>query len=127
MGTGTMRFARGLMCLAVPLLVGCAAAETMPGDAAGAPGETSFVVQNDHTNRRDLIVYLEPEGRGERRQLGRVAAGQTGTFAVEAERGFYRLIAAHDLGDMRSDRFNLLGPSTVRWQLSVGRILVNRH
>jgi hypothetical protein len=127
MGTGKMRITRTLMWLMVPLLAACAAAEPMPGDAAGVPGETSIVVQNDHTNRRDLIVYLEPEGRGERRQLGRVAAGQTGTFSVEAERGFYRLIAAHDLGDMRSSRFNLLGPSTVRWQLSVDRVLVNRR
>jgi hypothetical protein len=128
MGAGTGRAVRAAAWLWVPLLAACAAAETVPGDGAGlaAPGATVFVVQNDHTSRRDMIIYLEPEGRGERRQLGRVETGATTTLTAEVERGYYRLIAAHDMGDFRSARFNVLAPSQVRWQMATGRITVSR-
>jgi hypothetical protein len=127
------RFWSGMVLVVAVAAGGCASGQpgvagTEPATAAAAAEGMSVVtIQNDHTSRRDIMVYVEPEGRGERQNLGRVPAGQTTSFTVNLERGFYRLVAGHDMGDIRSNRFNVSAPSTVQWQLNAGRLQVSRR
>lgn len=121
------RMVRAAMVLLVTAAAACATSPEPAADPSAAVGatDTQFIIQNNHTDGRDMIVYLEPQGRGERHRLGTAPAGQTATFNHTPERGYYELIVAHNMGDMRSDRFNIPGPSTVRWVLNTNRLTVS--
>ena len=125
------RMSRGPVRLAAVLLAAlstaCAAntagsSEPAAGSDDAVAGANVFVVQNNHMEGRDVIVYLTPEGRGERQRLGTVGAGETATFTQPVERGYYTLTAAHNLGENTSSRFNIAGPGTVTWVLSTNRV-----
>lgn len=125
MSTGPVR--TGLYMLAAALVSACAAgtAADPVNDTSGAvAGASVFVVQNNQATSGDIIVYLEPDGRGQRHTLGTVAAGATGTFNHTADRGYYTLIAADNRGQSESSRFNIPGPSTVTWIRSTNRVTV---
>ena len=110
------------------VLGGCAANTAVEADAApagAAMSVTTVTVRNNHSQGRDMVIYLEPSGRDERRTLGTVAAGATATFNVESVRGYYTMIAAHNLGEVSSDRFNIPGPSTITWTLQPSRVVVS--
>jgi hypothetical protein len=121
---------RSLLACAVlvpaAFMLGCASASTPAPDeaAGGAPGASTVTVVNNHTSNREMIIYLEPQGRGERQTLGTVAPGQTTTFSHSIDTGYYELTAAHDLGELDSTRFNVQGPSEVRWVLNTNRVTV---
>jgi hypothetical protein len=127
------RVSRGAVHASVLLLAAlsaaCAAntaADSEPvTETAVVGGASVFVVQNNQADGRDIVVYLEPEGRGERRTLGTVGVGRTGTFNHDAARGYYTLIAAHNFGESKSSRFNVPGPSRVTWVLSTDRVTVD--
>ena len=121
---------RGAALLLVTFTMGCAAATSAEEGAAaeaGASGTSAIAVQNNHTVSSDMALYLEPEGRGERQSLGVVAAGETRTLNVNVERGYYVLIAAHNRGEVRSNRFNVTGPSTINWVMASNRLTVTRR
>lgn len=118
---------------AVPALLlacvvgGCAAnpsPETEAASADAVTGNTTVTVRNNHSEGRDMVIYLEPSGRDERRTLGTVAAGGTAAFNVQSVRGYYTLIAAHNMGEITSDRFNIPGPSEITWTLQPSRVVV---
>lgn len=105
----------------------CASAPAAEQDMGNATAALStIVVQNNHGDGRDLIIYLEPQGRGERQQLGVVAVNQTRTFTHAMEAGYYTFIAGHNLGDVESERFNITGPSDIRWTLVPNRVTTSR-
>ena len=109
------------------LIGGCAANPSPEAEGASAnavTGITTVTVRNNHSEGRDLVIYLEPSGRDERRTLGTVAAGASATFNVASVRGYYTLIAAHNLGEINSSRFNIPGPSEITWTLQPSRVVV---
>lgn len=116
------------LLLAAALSTGCGAAAQPAGEVvAGGPaaaGASSFTIRNNHEVGRDMVIYLEPEGRGERQTLGTVAAGATATLNHVVPRGYYWLIAAHNLGEIKSDRFNVPVPSNVTWTMAPSRVVV---
>lgn len=117
----------GLYVLAATLVSACAAgpaAEPVNDTSGAVAGASVFIVQNNQATAGDMIIYLEPEGRGQRQTLGTVAAGATGTFTHTADRGYYTLIAADNRGQRESNRFNIPGASTVTWVLSTNRVTV---
>jgi ABC-type sugar transport system substrate-binding protein len=121
--------AAGLL-LATFALAACAsggAATDGASAAAAADGMTLITVQNDHRSGRDMVIYLEPEGRGERSRIGVSPSGEAVSFTVPADRGRYRFVGGHQLGDITSPWFNLTAPSTVRWVLSTDRVTVSRR
>lgn len=126
---------KGVATLAAVLaLGGCAAGSagngmegTPDAAAAAADGQTVLTIQNNHQSGRDVTLHLEPEGRGERIHLGTVQPGMTGTFTHGLDRGFYRIIAGTQAGEIRSDRFNISGPSTLNWVMGNNRLTVRRR
>jgi hypothetical protein len=122
------RMSAAAIMMIVALTAACASAGPEETGAAGAAdGMSVITVQNNHTSRRDMHIYLEPEGRGERVQLGMVRTGETGNFNHDVPRGFYRLVAGSEMGDVRSPRFNVQGPSTVSWVMASARLTVRRR
>lgn len=116
----------GAVLLPAAFVLGCAANPAAePATAAGAPGASAVTVVNNHTSNRDMIIYLEPQARGERHTLGTVAAGQTATFSHAIPTGYYEMTAAHDMGEFRSTRFNVPGASDIRWVLNTNRVTVS--
>jgi hypothetical protein len=132
MSFSSRSFRGGAAALLVALTVGCAggagpgAEPASPGPAA-PEGASVVTVQNNSTLGTDMTIFLEPEGRAERVRVGNVAPGQTLQFVVDLPTGFARLVGEHNLGDVRSDRFNITGPSTVRWIMRTTRIELGRR
>jgi hypothetical protein len=124
--TGTLS---ALFMAAALALSGCASAggTAEAGGDAAADGLTTVRIQNNHTSGRDMLYRLEPDGRGERIQLGAVAAGQTQTFTQMVPPGQYWIVAGSDVGDVRSDRINLQGPSEISWVMGANRLTVRRR
>ena len=124
MSRGPVRFAAVLLAALSTACAANTAGNSAPADGTAdvVSGANVFVVQNNHRDGRDVIVYLTPEGRGERQRLGTVGAGETATFNQPVERGYYTLTAAHKLGESTSSRFNVAGPGTVTWVLSTNRV-----
>jgi hypothetical protein len=124
---------RAMVVLFAAMSVACAStgSEMVDDSAAavapGPDGVSIFTIQNNHTSRRDMIMYLEPEGRGERVQLGTAPAGETTSFERDVPRGYYRFIAGTDAGDIRSNRFNVSGASAVNWVMAANRLTVRRR
>ncbi|TVP48456.1 MAG: hypothetical protein EA350_03325 [Gemmatimonadales bacterium] len=124
--TGTLS---ALFMAAAFALTGCASGggTAEAGGDAAADGLTTIRIQNNHTAGRDMIYRLEPDGRGERIQLGSIAAGQTQTFSQPVPAGAYWIVAGSDAGDVRSDRMNLQGPSEISWVMGANRLTVRRR
>ena len=122
---------RILTVSAIMMMAACAStsqpAATTDSAAAASDGMTVVAVQNNVAAARDVIIYLEPEGRGERQNLGTVGAGRTAEFSHDIPRGYYSLIAAHNLGETKSERFNLTAPSKVTWMMGANRVVVDRR
>jgi hypothetical protein len=118
-----------LFIAATLALSGCASGGSAGdgGEMAAADGMTTIRIQNNHTSGRDMLFYLEPDGRGTRIQLGSIRAGQTQTFSQMVPPGAYWVVAGSDAGDIRSDRMNLQGPSEISWVMGTGRLTVRRR
>jgi hypothetical protein len=118
-----------LFMAAALALSGCASGESAGGggEMAAADGMTTIRIQNNHTSGRDMLYYLEPDGRGTRIQLGSIMAGQTQTFTQPVPPGAYWIVAGSDAGDIRSDRMNIQAPSSITWVMGTGRLTVSRR
>ena len=132
MSFSSRSFRGGAAALLVALTVGCAGgagpgAEPAPSGPAAPEGMSVVTIQNNNTLGTDMTIFLEPEGRAERVRVGNVAPGQTLQFVLELPTGFGRLVGEHNLGDVQSDRFNITGPSTVRWIMRTTRIELGRR
>jgi len=88
---------------------------------------TVLTIQNNHSLGVEMTIFLEPEGRAERIRVGVVEPGDTREFTLEVPRGFFSIIGEHNTGDVRSDRFNITGPSTLRWIMRTARVELRRR
>lgn len=128
----TTLFRSALALLAVLAIGACASGGAADGAAGGAAaaaadGMSVITVQNNHTAARPVTLYLEPDGRAERINLGVVEPGATGTFTHAVDRGYYRIIAGMQTEEVESDRFNVTGPSTLNWVMASNRLTVRRR
>jgi hypothetical protein len=71
-----------------------------------------------------VTIFLQPEAGGVRQSVGVVDASDSKNFPITPQRGWYVLIAQRPSGDLRSDRFNVPGPSTIMWDLQLNRVRV---
>lgn len=124
------RLIAGAVLLPAAFLIGCASSPSAEptagaGDTSAVTGASVVTVLNNHSSAREMTIYLEPQGRGQRQRLGTVSPGQTATFSHAIASGYYTLTAAHDMGELNSSNFNVQGASNVRWVLNTNRVTVS--
>jgi hypothetical protein len=121
---------RVLFLSAAILTAACAstpeASSTTPpgGGSAAATGGSVVTLDNNLSAMTAVTVFLEPESGGVRQSLGVIDAGASKSLPMTVQRGWYILVAQRPTGDLRSDRFQVPGPSTIAWDMQFNRVRV---
>ena len=121
-----------LFLFAVVLTAACAstpAADTTTtppagGGGAAATGGSVLTIDNNLSTMTAVTIFLQPDAGGVRQSVGVIDAGDSKNFPVTVQRGWYTLVAQRPSGDLRSERFNVPGPSTITWDMQLNRVRV---
>jgi hypothetical protein len=120
-----IRLLPGLLALSLlALLPSCASTPAAEAGPAAAPGEHTITVQNDHTSFLEAAIYIQPDAGAVQVPLGSVPAGESRTFTYSGARGWHRLIARRNTGDIMSEQFTMPDGARIEWRTSQRRVQV---
>jgi hypothetical protein len=121
-----IRLSRAVALFAAVVLAGCASAPAAEGEAgATAPAAGHQVtVHNDHTSWLEATIFILPDAGAVQTMLGTVPPGESRTFTYTGERGWHRLIARRNTGDLSSEQFTMPDNSRLEWRTSQPRVQV---